>query len=525
MAIASFVPAARTQERAAPTISRITVRSTDIFDFETKPYLRRFPYGWINALHIKTKEHVIRQELLFSVGEPLDEFVIQETERNLRNLSFIRAARITQFPQRDGTVVLVVYANDSWTTEPQLNVEGINSFDEVEFAFKEKNLFGLGKSLEFGYTTDSDSDFEEKKYRFTDPRVFNSRWRFQTELISHTEGGEQNFLIERPYFSAGTRWAARGFYGHEEQTIEEFQGSSVKTSEFELDKEVSEAAISRKIGDGRIIVHRVGPRYRRELQRYRRTAATEAGTDVPENDTFQTVFVDYQFVKNDFITTNRVEKITRIEDINLGPTLLVSPGFSPKFLTGDPNASGMQITASKGFLFDNADLLVLDATHESRATFENRSNERYTAETTYFHRRSPLQTWVLHSRLDWGHRLDADNRVTLGGDNGLRSFEPDSLVGERSLLLNIEDRLYITDEIFNLFALGAVVFFDAGYVWESGATPRLSDMRTDTGVGLRIALTRSSDEVVLRLDFGYRLHRVDSDDAKFVVSFGSGQAF
>src|SRR5258706_16085721 len=77
-----------------PIISKIIIRGTDVFDFETKPNINKFPYSWINLLDIQTKEYVLRQELLFKVGDPVDEFRLRETERNLRALSFIRAARI-----------------------------------------------------------------------------------------------------------------------------------------------------------------------------------------------------------------------------------------------------------------------------------------------------------------------------------------------------------------------------------------------------------------------------------------------
>ena len=69
-------------------------RGGSIFDLETNAKLRRFPYSTINALHIRTREDVIRRELLFKVGDRLDPFLIAETERNLRALPFIRAARI-----------------------------------------------------------------------------------------------------------------------------------------------------------------------------------------------------------------------------------------------------------------------------------------------------------------------------------------------------------------------------------------------------------------------------------------------
>jgi hypothetical protein len=58
----SIIEASAAKKRldSGAMISRITIRGTNIFDFETMPYMRRFPYSWINGLHIQSKAYVIR---------------------------------------------------------------------------------------------------------------------------------------------------------------------------------------------------------------------------------------------------------------------------------------------------------------------------------------------------------------------------------------------------------------------------------------------------------------------------------
>jgi outer membrane translocation and assembly module TamA len=91
--------------------------------------------------------------------------------------------------------------------------------------------------------------------------------------------------------------------------------------------------------------------------------------------------------------------------------------------------------------------------------------------------------------------------------------------------MNIEDRMFFIDELWSLFSVGGAVFYDTGYVWAKGNPVALSKLRSDVGVGLRFGLTRSSNEVVIRLDCSYRLQRDNPGDSAFVVSFGTGQAF
>ena len=187
----------------------------------------------------------------------MDDFLLEETERNLRALSFIRAARISKFLQRDGTTVIVVYVNDSWTTEPQLNLSGINKIDDIEFGFKEKNFLGYGKSMSVFYNTNSDNDFNRKRYRFTDPRVFGSRWRFQAETSREHNEKIQEYEMTRPFYSADTKWSVRADYSKTDAVTDEFSKNS-KISEFDQFTEVSQFFARFKLGKGRKVVHRLG---------------------------------------------------------------------------------------------------------------------------------------------------------------------------------------------------------------------------------------------------------------------------
>ena len=221
----------------------------------------------------------------------------------------------------------------------------------------------------------------------------------------------------------------------------------------------------------------------------------------------------------------RVEKMTRIEDFNLGRSIEISPGFSPRSLTGKDDTSDLIASYRKNYSLFKTHLLMTQIGYSSRQTFEDTNNERFLIDAKYYHRHSSLQTFVFRSHIEWGEDLDPDNQVLLGGNSGLRSFQEDGIVGEKSFLLNLEDRLFFTDEVLNLFALGGVVFLDTGYVWPEGQPVALSQLRTDMGLGLRLGLTRSSNEVIVRVDFAKRLHRINSQDNEWIFTFGSGQAF
>ena len=102
-----------TRSAPAPIIRSIRIEVVEIFD---EPDIGRF-YRTVNKLKAGTREEVVRRELLFEEGEPFDSFLLEESERNLRRLPFLRQISIT--PVHDGRYVdLMIQVQDTWTLFP-----------------------------------------------------------------------------------------------------------------------------------------------------------------------------------------------------------------------------------------------------------------------------------------------------------------------------------------------------------------------------------------------------------------------
>src|SRR5262249_53979166 len=96
-------------------VGRITIRSLNVFSPE-EAASGGF-YRLADALHITTRPAVIRQFLLFQEGDPYDPEQLAQTERNLRQLTFIKLASVIASPPHDGVVDVEVTTQDGWTTE------------------------------------------------------------------------------------------------------------------------------------------------------------------------------------------------------------------------------------------------------------------------------------------------------------------------------------------------------------------------------------------------------------------------
>ncbi|GAG37566.1 unnamed protein product, partial [marine sediment metagenome] len=79
---------ADTLEVRPPVIDTVIVEIKDIYTAEEAD--ENFAQSFMNKLHIRTRDHVVWNELLFRQGEPFDSATVAETIRNLRRTELFR---------------------------------------------------------------------------------------------------------------------------------------------------------------------------------------------------------------------------------------------------------------------------------------------------------------------------------------------------------------------------------------------------------------------------------------------------
>jgi len=72
--------------------------------------------------------------------------------------------------------------------------------------------------------------------------------------------------------------------------------------------------------------------------------------------------------------------------------------------------------------------------------------------------------------------------------------------------------------------IGAVVFFDSGYVWPASAPIKLGDLKNSVGIGLRVAPSRSSGNSPVRIDLARALNG-GTGRPRWSLSILGGQSF
>ena len=126
-------------------IRRIDIARLPVFNTETS-----VP-DWVlnvgNAMHVGTRERIIRKYLLMKEGAPLDPYVLAETERILRETTFLEDATIVVIPVAEGadSVDLLVVTQDVWSLGVTGSVRGVGQYKIKLF---DRNFLGLGHRIE-----------------------------------------------------------------------------------------------------------------------------------------------------------------------------------------------------------------------------------------------------------------------------------------------------------------------------------------------------------------------------------------
>jgi outer membrane protein assembly factor BamA len=510
------------------TVRTINVEVENVFDPDV-PGEDRWPFTWANALHIRTRASVIRRQLLMKPGETVNRALFEESERNLRSLSFIKDAKVMEMPAPNGQVDLLVRTQDTWTTQPQINFGSEGGESHFDVGFEEENFLGYGKYVTYFIKDDKDGTSHEVGYR--DPQILSTRLTLDTLFRTTPFGSEQHIALARPFYALETR-AAAGINFDNVRSLERVVENGIELTRYQLKQTDASVFGGYRINDDLQNIQRLTLRYRYDLDDYRAEALTAPGT-LPEDNALAGPTLTWTLEQTDFIKETFIDRAERIEDINLGHQVTVGTGYSGKALGATENSTPITVTEAFGFGGDGPwfglTSFGINGRYNHRSTGSNGgkpSNTLYFGNFNWYRHMLPEfpLTTVLHLESGYVQNPDAANLLELGGDTGLRGFKAESFTGNKSFLANIEERFFIPYEVFHLAYLGGAVFFDAGQVQPPGQGFNRKDIRANIGAGLRIGLTRSTAGSIYRIDVAYALGKINQGD-RIIVSISSGQGF
>ncbi len=496
------------------SIGSISVRVRDIFD-TSKPGENKAVYRLANRLHVDTREDALRAQLLFAEGDPFSVRVIEETERALRRLRYVRDPRVRVRSRHDGVVDLEVSAEDVWTMSPGVSFGRKGGTNSTGFEFDDYNLFGTGKRLSLG--SSSSVDRRSNTFLWSDPNLFGSRWTTTAGYIDSDDGQTTALAIERPFYSFDTRWSA-GLKLGTDDGIQHRYALGTRADAFRRETRAADLyfGTSRGWDDG--WVRRFTTGLRMEEARFSESAMDPMVALLPRGRSFTYPYASLEYIQDDYATDTNCDQIERTEDFEFGKRLFVELGLSNAALSGQ-TAALLRANASRGWRLHQGHRLFVGAGMTGRFEGGNPRNSLYSASARYYWRTSDSSLFHVGLQGDFGRALDLDNELMLGGDNGLRGYPLRYQTGSSRALLTLEERFYTNWYPFRMVRVGGAVFADVGRSFGRGAldAPNLGTLR-DVGFGLRFSNSRSALASVLHVDIAFPLDGDPSiDGMQFLI--------
>ncbi len=500
-------------------IRSIRIRPRDIYD--PVPPGRLGPlYRGANRLHVVSRPATVERELAFGRGQNWDDARGLETLRALRDLDFIQPIALRVAASGDSADV-ELETRDVWSTIPEFNLESGGGKSYGAGAFTERNLFGYGKSASVAYR--SDPTGISRSVTWSDPAVAGSHARLQFAAVTGSAGVTNQVYAGVPFWSEDAPYTAFASWTRSTSVARLFERSEVAA---DLDERREEVEVGWGRG-GRVdgIVRRLTYSF---WLRNRRLGPSRLEPGAPvefdggeENLRIRRLAAELRLWQPHFVERRSVDRMSGLEDFDVGPLVSVKLGFSPRILGASTDESYAQFGLDGG----TATPLGFGTVHASMATrFRYRPEELIrSVDARWVSQMFPGQTLVAAGAGIWGLRMARDWQTVIGGLNGLRAFPVHALAGRQAWRFNLEDRWLIGREYWELVNVGLAAFWDGARVWGPGSAG--TDWYHDAGVGVRLALPHMSSNQVIRLDVAWPVRPTPASGRDAVFSFGSRQAF
>ena len=491
------------QAGPAPPIGVIEVVGREVFDDRGGGLFA--PHRIANRVHVRTRDHVIRRELLFETGDPLDPELLEQTERNLRGLWFLRDARVEAVEvdeDRDGRperVDVFVTTWDRWSLAPRLDFSRVQNRTIWELGAAEKNFLGFGKAITASHRRNLDRATDRVRYQ--DPQLLGSNAGLAASIAGLSDGHERLLTVSRGYLSLRDPWAFSAGVVSIART-EPIVERGVEIDRLPLTGRFVDLEAGRALVRGARHAVRAHGAYRSHEVLVRGDLRDYAGPEV-----------GLRAVTHRFVRLTHVNRFERTEDFNLGSeSHAVARLSAPAF--GGREALFLSLGHRQGARIRGDHFVFVGGGFDGRREGGGWRNTVAAVRARYLLKHSPRTALIGKLGYAHGHALDPEVQLRLGAESGLRGYPVRQFTGTRSLLLTLEERAFFADDVWQLFSFGVAAFVDSGFVWPAGRPVDLGDLRTGAGVSLLVGSHRLASRGGVRFDLGYALDPVAGPDGR-----------
>ncbi len=423
---------------------------------------------YLSSLRFETKKSIIKNNLTFKKGEFVKAYKLNDSERILRSLSFIRDALIVVEPAIADTslVNVLVFTQDSYPYGANINSIGRN----IEVGFYSKNVLGYGLEVEHSFSNQSPG---KQKIGIREKLSWNNIYGSNISLSAaisrmntsnyYTIGAQKDFHIPEIKYAGGfnlTRnykitkdsdkptfvwennhhyleqdyWLGRSYLINAENFFDRsnitLMGQALLTDYYQIVDSLSEI-----------------PRYLPNVN----------------------IFGSISFSKRDYYKNKLIYNYGRTEDVPYGFLGSISFGYNQnklklRYYAGAHFSFGKALIPNKGYFYFSSDL-------QSFLYNGIPEDARIKLQTNYISSLINLgkHRWRTFLSLNYITGIDNSypNYVFINEYNqGLRAFRSSELMGTKKLVVSSENILFSSKEVLG-FKVAFFSFFDMAWIAEN----------------------------------------------------------
>ncbi|MCL4838402.1 MAG: hypothetical protein KJ058_10620 [Thermoanaerobaculia bacterium] len=488
-------------ERSGARVGALQLHTANIFD-PSQPGEGFWGFRLANRLHLPTREEIVRRRLLFAPGEAYEARRLAESERLLRTERYLYEATVRPVAYCGGRVDVEVVTRDVWSLKLSTGFNRKGGENDWHVTVQEANFLGSGKDLTVSRSEDVDRTSTLLRYRDLD--FLARRLDLEAAHGHNSDGRFWRLDLARPFYSLDTRWAAGGRWWDSRRVESRYRLGEVE-DQFRSEQIYAELGGGRSTGiaNGRARRLRFGVAYDR--RRFAALPESPLARPLPGDRELLYPWAGLEWVEEAFVELSNLDRIHRVEDLNLGRQATAWLGLAAEGAGSDRDAALFGASWGEG-LSGRAGLLLAGASLAGRIERAGLRHGLASVRLRYYRRTPGDHLFHAALQVDLGHRLDADTQLLLGGDSGLRGYPLRYQEGNRRVLLTVEQRFFHDRELFHLVRVGAAVFADAGKAWSAGEPgPESLGLLRDVGVGLRLGSSRSANAAMVHLDVAWPL--------------------
>lgn len=509
-------------ERAV--VRGLTIRRSNVFGAD-EVHSGRFYGRLANRLHAVTRESVVRRGLRIAPGDSICRDDLEAALRRLRGYRFLRGRVDADIERAPGdSIDLTIHTRDAWSTRPTFQFRKDGSVLTWSIGLSESNLFGLGKGA--GVEVGQGETRGFYGWWLRDPQFTRGELLVQLGMYEGENLWLRSLFVHRPFEQPRTPWGLRIEALAYRGVVVDHRGG-VDGPEWDSDQWLVTGGGGARVWSRGALALRAGPAVHLVSERYRppseRTVPPALRGEPLRDRDIRMAGVELDLARSRYSERTGINAFGQSEDFDLGSAVRLRGGYSPRAWGAAQDGWWTGGTGSQGLSLGPRRFLLASAQGEGWWGEPHAREVRLQAALNGYANLDRRQTLAAAVRGGHATGLAPQAAYTLGALTGLRGFESHRYWGERYVLVNLEERIVVVEDLFGLVTAGLTVFNDWGWIWREGAREEARP-RAGVGVGLRLLGSRTAGMLVTRIDIGFPVVGAPEDGGT-VISIGAGQVF